>query len=328
MEEVDQRPMGRLQNQNSQDRYANYWKRLICYSLRVARSEQSQSPSRLEDGESHDEDGDESEEDQEGYSSSEEGGETTPIVRGDKMKDARRLFLWREGQKEQATRLVNCVESGAGSVASAVLDFSQSFIFHKVYHKPFESPMLHFMAVLGIDEENNRLKEANDYSYMLAGLVYCTRVIGLERLLPSKNRQQQADADYEMFLQQRRQFLADGSMSVASNMISLLAYGKHIALNYGNAGGVFWEEEAQALNLHGARIPMEKFKTMVGKAIGDAEDLFWQKLMRTADPADRLTLDLNELTDDITFRRRDSYFVDNKQNGLPKRQQRGTLIPS
>lgn len=229
------------------------------------------------------------------------------------MKDARRLFPWRDGQKEQATRVIECVESGTGSVTSAVLDFSRSFIFHKVYHKPFESPMLHFMAVLGIDEENNRLKEANDYSYMLAGLVYCIRVIGLELLLPSRNRQQQADADYEAFLQQRRQFLADGSMSVASNMISLLAYGKHIALNYGNAGGVFWEDETQTLNLHGARIPMEKFKAMVGKAIDDAEDFFWHRLMWTADPADRLALDLNELTDDITFRRRDSYFVDNKR---------------
>jgi hypothetical protein len=145
MEEVDQRPMGRLQNQTSQDRYANYWKRLICYSLRVARNEQAESPSRLEDVESHDEDGDESdesEEDREGYSSEEDGAETRPIVRGDKMKDARRLFPWRDGQKEQATRLINCVETGTGSVTSAVLDFSRSFIFHKVYHKPFGSPML------------------------------------------------------------------------------------------------------------------------------------------------------------------------------------------
>jgi hypothetical protein len=74
-------------------------------------------------------------------------------------------------------------------VTSAILDFSQSFIFHKVYHKLFESLMLHFIAILSIDEENNRLKEANDYSYMLASLVYCTRVIGLEFLLPSKNRE-------------------------------------------------------------------------------------------------------------------------------------------
>lgn len=337
MEEVDQRPMGRLQNQNSQDRYANYWKRLICYSLRVAQSERSHeagNQSVFEDGESFDEhadadadaDVDESDEEQDSYSSAEDDDDvTTPIVRGDKMKDARRLFPWREGQKEQAKRLLNSVETGNGSVTSAILDFSQSLIFHKVYHKPFESPMLHFMAILGIDEENNRLKEANDYSYMLAGLVYCTRVIGLELLLPSKNRIWQVDVDYETFLQQRKQFLADGSMSVASNMISLLAYGKHIALNHGNAGGVFWEGGEWAINLHGARIVMEKFKAMVGKAIGDAEDFFWQRLMWTADPADRLSLDLYELTDDITFRRRDSYFVDNKRNGLASKWEDVTM---
>jgi len=93
-------------------------------------------------------------------------------MRRDKMKDARCLFLWRDGQKEHATRLISCVETSSGSVTSAVLDFSQSFIFHKVYHKSFKSPMLYFIVVLGINKENNRLKEANDYSYMLAGLVY------------------------------------------------------------------------------------------------------------------------------------------------------------
>jgi hypothetical protein len=60
--------------------------------------------------------------------------------------------------------------------------------------------MLHFIAILGIDEENNRLKEVNDYSYMLASLVYCTRVISLEFLLPSKNRELQGDVDYKTFL--------------------------------------------------------------------------------------------------------------------------------
>lgn len=200
-----------------------------------------------------------------------------------------------------------------------------TFIFHKVYHKPFESPMLHFMAVLGIDEENNRLKEANDYSYMLAGLVYCTRVIGLEILLPSKSRTRQADAEYESFLQQRKQFLADGSMNVASNMISLLAYSKHIALNHGNAGSVFWIQEGRIMKLHGAQIVMEKFKWMIGQAIGDAEDLFWQRLMWTTNSSGRLVIDIDNLTDDITFRRRDAYFVDNKHNRLASKWEDVTM---
>jgi hypothetical protein len=84
--------------------------------------------------------------------------------------------------------LINCVKTGTSSITSVVLDFSRSFIFHKVYYKPFESPMLYFIVVLGINEENNRLKEANDYSYMLTRLVYYIRVIGLELLLLSKNK--------------------------------------------------------------------------------------------------------------------------------------------
>jgi hypothetical protein len=38
--------------------------------------------------------------------------------------------------------------------------------------------------------------------------------------------------------------------------------------------------------------------------------------MWTADLSGRFVLDLDELTDDITFRRRNSNFVDNKRNGL------------
>jgi hypothetical protein len=38
MAEVDLRPIGRLQNKDSQDRYATYIKWLVCYTLRVLES--------------------------------------------------------------------------------------------------------------------------------------------------------------------------------------------------------------------------------------------------------------------------------------------------
>jgi hypothetical protein len=97
MEEVDQRPIGRLQNQNSQDRYANYWKRLICYSLRVAQSERlhkAESPLLLEEVEGYEEHSNEHDDDDDEERSSVEDDDdtTTPIVRDDKIRDARRLF--------------------------------------------------------------------------------------------------------------------------------------------------------------------------------------------------------------------------------------------
>jgi hypothetical protein len=121
--------MGRLQNQNSQDRYANYWKRLICYLLRVAQSKRlhkAESPLLLEEVEGYEEHSNEHDDDDDEERSSVEDDDdtTTPIVCDDKMRDARRLFLWRDGQKEQAEKILDSIESGNGSVTSVILDFS------------------------------------------------------------------------------------------------------------------------------------------------------------------------------------------------------------
>ena len=63
----------------------------------------------------------------------------------------------------------------------------------------FKSAILHFLAVLGINEETRRLREANDFSYMLASIAYCIRVIAVEIILPSEEREDQNDKDDERF---------------------------------------------------------------------------------------------------------------------------------
>ena len=104
-------------------------------------------------------------------------------------------------------------------------------------------------------------------------------------------------------------------MSVISTMISLLAYGKYLAMNHGNAGAIFWEKEDRVMQLHGMRIVMDKFKDMVSRSITDAEDLLWERLLWT-EGANRFEMDINALEDDMSFRKRGSYFVTNRQNRL------------
>jgi hypothetical protein len=53
----------------------------------------------------------------------------------------------------------------------------------------FKSAIIHFLAVLGINEETRRLREANNFSYMLAGMVYYIRVITAEIILPLEERE-------------------------------------------------------------------------------------------------------------------------------------------
>ncbi|KAG6019369.1 hypothetical protein E4U40_007082 [Claviceps sp. LM458 group G5] len=302
-----QRPMNRLQNRDSQARYANYWKRLICYALRVAQSEQ------LHEAENVDCD-DEYEVEEEAVSVS--GDDVTgPIVKEDRMRDARRLFPWIDETRDKTRTILHSVACGRG-VKDSILEFSRSLIMQHLYTSEFVSPVVHFMAILGINPEHGTLREAQDYSYMLAGLVYCVRVISLELLLPSKDREIQGGPEIQMFLAQRKEFLQDGSMSVLSCMISLLAYGKRIAMEYGNVGSVFWTEGNRVMMLHGARIVMDKFRVMVGNAIDDAEDLLWLTLMSTPRESDRTELDIDTLTDDMSLRKRGSSFLDHKDNRL------------
>jgi hypothetical protein len=316
--EVDRRPMGRLQNESSQDIYANYFVRLICYCLRVLQSEDAAPVDHDEvdaftDIEASDDAGDEGEDNE----SNERNHPQTPggPPGKDDMFDARRLFPWRDGQRGLARRLLESVELGesAEQQMDALLKLCEPFIFQKVYADVFESPLVHFVAVLGIDPENNRLRTGNEFSYMLAGVVYCMRVVALEILLPGERRSAQGEAEFESFLQRRRTYLADGTMSPMSTMISLLAYGKHLALNHGNAGSIFWEMGDRVMRLHSSRIVMDKFREMMKKAIGDAEHTLWTDLMWQAE---RFEVDLDGLTDDFTFRKRGAYFVNNAQNGL------------
>jgi hypothetical protein len=62
-------------------------------------------------------------------------------------------------------------------------------------------------------------------------------------------------------------------MSAMSTIISLLAYSKYLAMNYGNSGSIFWEKNNRVIKLHGMRIVIDKVRHMVDRAIGDAEDL-------------------------------------------------------
>jgi hypothetical protein len=226
------------------------------------------------------------------------------------MVDARRLFKWREGQQEKARAVLRSIENGEEEAAqlAALLAFIETFVSSKVYHEPFDCPTVHFLAVLGIDEENDRLRTGNDYSYRVAGLVYCFRVFALEAVLSADQRAAQGPDEFEAFLGQRKKYLTDGSMSVMSTMISLLAYGKYLAMNHGNAGAIFWEKEDKVMQLRGMRIVMERFKSMVSRPIADAEDLLWERLLWT-EGGNRFEMDISAPEDDTAFRERGSYFV-------------------
>jgi hypothetical protein len=159
----------------------------------------------------------------------------------DMMADAQRLLKRKDGQKEKARAvllLMECEDKEAAQLTT-LLTLIETFVFSKVYHEPLDCPTVHFLPVLGTDEENDQLRTGSDYSYRVAGLVDCFRVLALETILLANQRAAQGLDDFEAFLEQRKQYLTDGSISVMSTVISLLAYSKYLAMNHSNAGTIF-----------------------------------------------------------------------------------------
>lgn len=326
-EEPDTRPIARLQNKESQLRYSGYWKRFICYCLRVSKRalERRRGLGKENDGNTSDGESDSGSSGSSSESSaidSDTGSrnsdeETTQRQQNsDMLFDADRLFLWQDGQLDLAEELLRWVEFGDNEERQlkALLDFNKTFIFQKMHTDPYKNGLVHFLAVLGIDEEMGRLRAANDYSYMLAGMVYDVRVIAVEALLPSSQREEQGEAELSNFLEQRRDYLADGSYGVMSWMLSLLAYGKHITLNHGNAGMIDWPTE-EVMTLHGVRIYMKKFKNTVQGVLEEAEHVLWEEMM-WYETEERFEVALDEIEDDVTFTKRGFSFTSKASNNL------------
>jgi hypothetical protein len=95
---------------------------------------------------------------------------------------------------------------------------------------------------------------------MLAGIVYCVRVLGVEKLLLSAQRSEQTVKDRERFLSMRHKYIADGTFSPISEMISLLAYSKHIGLSAGNLGNAYWSKDKRIFYLNSRPVYIDRFR--------------------------------------------------------------------
>jgi hypothetical protein len=308
--EIDQRPLARLQNVETQQTYATYMARLLCYSLRVLHSREEHERVRDIADEQLSDDADEgsnyvpsddpgSDRESDGRDSDNEDFHVQHVV--DVYKDARRLYPWHGDQRHLLKRVRDSIEDGWDEKAQldALLKFYNSLIFQHVRGDTFQSAILHFLAVLGIDTQARRFRSANDFSYTLAGVLYCIRVIAVETILPSDERETQNDSDDERFRHTRDTFLADGTYSVVSKLLSLLAYGKHVAMNHNNAGSVSWSDDRMEMSYKGNPISVLRFGAMARGVIEDAEDKLWRDLLWST-REERFEVPLDKLRDDVT----------------------------
>ncbi|CAA9965124.1 RecQ family helicase [Pyrenophora teres f. maculata] len=151
---------------------------------------------------------------------------------------------------------------------------------------------------------------------MAAGVVYCIRVLAVEFLLPAEERGAHEDAELDEFLTTRQKYLTDGSGTVMSGALTLLTYGKSLAMGTGNAGSTYWSHDKSIFYLHGVPIYLTHFCHMAQQLVARAEDMLWQELMWVPRTEDRFTIPLADIVDDVSLARQGESFVTRPQNKL------------
>ena len=66
-----------------------------------------------------------------------------------------------------------------------------------------------------------------------------------------------------------------------SKALSILAYGKSIAMNHSNAGSISWSDDRMEMSYKGRPIDVARFGGMAKGVIEEAEDKLWKDLMWT-----------------------------------------------
>jgi hypothetical protein len=158
----------------------------------------------------------------------------------------------------------------------ALLALISSFIFIEYYPMALSTSLVQFLAVLRIDSEMARLRTAKNYLYMLAGTVYCMQVIALEKLLPASQRETQIIDSRNHFLSMQQKHLADGTFSLISKALNLLAMGKHIGLNAGNAGNAYWSEDKETFYLNSRLILISRFCKIAQDLVAETCEKLWE----------------------------------------------------
>jgi hypothetical protein len=352
-EKVENRPMVRLQNEESLDRYIAYFRRFACYLLRVYVAKKERE--KASEAESEDGSGDEIEENDEIESNEdvtedevveeeEDGGESRAdsddaddtaqqdedVVVVDPMKDCCELTKFTAEQEWLIQELHESLESGDDQEEQTqnMMAVFMSMIMQSLKGLDrFDSPIIHFAAVLGIVEDENRLRRGDEYSYMLAGFMYCVRVLFVEHTLPAATRGEQTAEDIDRFLELRKKFLVVGSYSPCSFLIKMLGYGKTMSMQKINQPSITWTRsetnrpDGDLLHFHGKPFPIKRFKDAIHDMIREAKDILWEDLMWVGQKKDRFEIGLDHIQDDLSLARRGVSWVTNKANELEDKWQ-------
>jgi hypothetical protein len=227
--------------------YEHLWQRLICF---VYRSTQPDQPIQLRH-------------------------ELTPSQSRhlDEMVDYGMEVLAYQGQIQRDVN--SAIRGSTVGEARALLDraclrLSIALLDHTLKGDLFESALVGFLAILGVDAEKETFRDAYTYTPSLSGLVKMAQMLVVQEAVIQVDEDQvehPADALDEM----RERFLVHGTRSPFAWITRLRTYGKKIQNTTTSLGYIYWSEDQERLSYKELEMTMQSFRRFIQTEVREAQ---------------------------------------------------------
>ena len=184
------------------------------------------------------------------------------------MEELLKLLPSGRTQGDQATAMI---EGATDAVDSSSLEFCISLLDHDLKGDLFESVVVSFLAVLGIDVEKGILKELYHYTPALSGFIKVAQMPVVQNAVEgAKDRLVSHLAD--LLDEMRMRFLMHGTRSPFSWASRLRVYGKKVRDSTTCLGYISWSDDGQSVTYKGVSgLTIDVFRKFVRDQVAAAQ---------------------------------------------------------
>ena len=237
------RPLLSKLQEGTYRRYKQAWKRLICFIYRLAYQRQRQALHyTLTDPQS------------------------TALEKLVAAAQALSVNLpagsnYRRGASEQQLQ---------AELDQACLCFCITLLDHRLLSPVYDSIVVGFLAVQGIDVQNNCFYNASCYITNLSAFVKMAQLLVLRQAVAAREAGE-CDHPAQALEEMQERFMVYGTRSPMNWIQKLRTYGKRIADTTTGLGHIVWSEDAEELSYKGLELSMTGLKAFVAQQVRIAE---------------------------------------------------------
>jgi hypothetical protein len=150
------------------------------------------------------------------------------------------------------------------------LDFCLSLLEQPLRGNVFQSPIVGFLAVLGIDEANGTLYEAPNYTPKLSAFIKIAQLLVLQKAVMMAEdglAQDPLDPLDEM----RERLMTLNNTTPFTWALHMRSYGKQIRDSTTSLGYMRWSEDAQTIHYRDLELPITSFRQFVHEQVHKAQ---------------------------------------------------------